>query len=131
MDMVWECKICNIKIVVNENNFPVHCRCGYTGKIDEAKIATEENKPLPSKMRMAVNFTKATIRDIKHGFKRITKEQYDARMKICGKPCDYVIIIDKAPRRCTHRSCGCFLNKKAWRRSEDCPMGYWEKLGDE
>ena len=129
-NLLWECKYCHIKVPMKPNEFPIYCRCGNIGTLEEAGEFD------PSIWKKAKNFAKATVRDIKTGFKRLTQEQFDRRLEMC-KGCSYVLmrdvkeagnIIDKIVFRCRHKKCGCFLQVKAWRTSEQCPMNHWEKI---
>jgi len=47
-------------------------------------------------------------------------------LAICNT-CVFCLKKDDKPYRCKHKSCGCFLEKKAWRKAERCPMGFWRE----
>ena len=120
---------------MRSNEFPVHCRCGNLGVLEEAVPYNKDKDP--SLIEMGVNLIRATNKALKNKLRRVTKEQYEERLKICAKPCEFVTmqniidkngnIIDRVPRRCRHKKCGCFLKTKAWLESEQCPMGYWNE----
>jgi len=77
---------------------------------------TPENLPaLPPTIQMAKNFVKAVAKHVSDGLKKVAFDQYKARLEVCNK-CPL-----RLKNRCTHPSCGCFLDKKAWWASEDCP----------
>lgn len=125
--VLWICNKCGLRVPTFK--FPVYCKCGNIGTIEEAIELTEENqKSLPSTARLAKNFAKATIKDIKHKFRRVSQEIYNKRLNICKHcPTNHVIKKNGQVYRCSHRNCGCFLSKKAWRESEKCPMGHWNE----
>ena len=106
--------------------------CGYQIQSD-MRVVVECMKPPeikgPSGAMLVKNLTKAVIKHVGSGAKKITQEQYDERLSICSD-CDF-----HHNNRCLHASCGCFLKKKAWWASEDCPFedgefpdGKWPKL---
>jgi len=75
---------------------------------------------LPSLPKMAVNLAKAVGKHLANGMKKVDFKEYQRRLDICnGCPL-------RLKTRCTHESCGCFLDKKAWWDSEECPLGNWE-----
>lgn len=89
----------------------------------------EQQKELPSTIQMAKNLMKAVGKHIVDGMRKVTFEEFQARLDVCNKcvpPDGY-----RVKNRCTHPSCGCFLDLKAWWRSEDCPMEKWPKLPNE
>lgn len=79
-------------------------------------------KTLPSNFKLIKNFTKAVIKHVLDAGKNVTPEEFMARLEICNG-CEM-----RLDNRCTHVECGCFLDKKAWWASEDCPMQKWPKL---
>lgn len=74
---------------------------------------------LPKTGTMAKNFIKAIGNHIKDGGKKVSKEDYEERLKQCDK------CVFHKNNRCTHMKCGCFLTKKARWKSEQCPIGRW------
>ena len=78
---------------------------------------------MPSTPRLIKNFTKAVVKHAKDGFNKVTVEEYNRRLQICGK-CEL-----REENRCSHVKCGCFLKRKAWWASEKCPIGKWEENG--
>lgn len=73
----------------------------------------------PSALKLARNFTKAVIRHVGDSLKKVDLPVYTSRINTCN-PCPL-----RVNTRCTHESCGCFLNKKAWWASEKCPLDKW------
>jgi len=134
-DLLWICSYCNKRVPMRVHEFPIHCRCGNVGVLEES-IPYDIDKD-PTLLGMAGNLLKATLKAARIKFRRVVKEEYDRRIKICSKPCEFVImrkvidkegkIIDSIPYRCRHKKCGCFLKTKAWLESEKCPMGYWNE----
>lgn len=82
---------------------------------------TPRQKTLPPMLKMAKNLATAVVKHIKDGGRNVTIEEYTERLAVCNG-CDM-----RLKNRCTHPSCGCFLDKKAWWASEDCPMEKWPK----
>ena len=78
-----------------------------------------EEPQLPSVARMAANLVKATAKHVADGLRKVSLQEYQDRLNICNT-CDIRI-----KNRCTHESCGCFIDKKAWWASEDCPLEKW------
>ena len=74
----------------------------------------------PNLIGKAKNLAKATAKHVAGGMKSATFEEYTERLSIC-KDCEY-----QEKSKCT--ICGCFLKKKAWWRTEDCPKDKWPKL---
>lgn len=82
-----------------------------------------DNQPaLPPTIQLAKNFVKAVYKHVVDGMAKVDVDQYADRLKVCNG-CAL-----RSGNRCTHPSCGCFLDKKAWWASEDCPLEKWEKL---
>jgi len=79
----------------------------------------QESPKLPSKTRMAKNFVKAVVRHVGDGMKKVDLKTYQHRLDVCN-PCHM-----RLKNRCTHEDCGCFIDKKAWWASEECPLGKW------
>lgn len=94
------------------------------------KIEIINQTQYPSTITLAKNFGKAMLNYAKSGFKHVTVEQYKDRLNICQgdigvKKCEHY---DNG--RCKHVDCGCFLSKKAWLSTENCPLGKWPKIED-
>lgn len=132
--LLWICPYCQKRVPMRAEEFPLYCRCGNVGVAEEAVPFNSDKDP--SLLEMGVNLLKAGQRAVKKKFKRVSKEEYNRRLEICSKPCEFVImrdvvdrsgkLVDKIPSRCRHKKCGCFLKNKAWLESENCPMGYWD-----
>ena len=129
MDLMWTCPTCGVVVPMKKDEFPIKCRCGNVGELEEASEKDDRKMRGPSCGVMGLNFAKATLKDIAHGFKRITEDQYNSRINTC-RDCKFSYNINGEPHRCLHRGCGCFLKLKAWRVSERCPEGYWEELSE-
>lgn len=98
-------------------------------EIVKRKPDPEAMPSLPPTIQMAKNFLKAAGKHVMDGMRKVTFEEYQARIDKCNKcvpPEGW-----RMQNRCTHPSCGCFLDIKAWWRSEDCPVEKWPKLQDE
>lgn len=90
----------------------------------EAFPKVEVIKPIPF-VYQPLNFTKALLKYIKSGGKKVTKEQYEERLKICEE-CRYR---DPETNKCT--VCGCKLSgifNKSMLPKERCPLGKWPPL---
>ena len=79
----------------------------------------------PGIFKMASNFTKAVVRHAADGGREVTPAEYAARLEVCNG-CEF-----QKNGRCLHANCGCFLSKKAWWRSENCPEGKWPDLDEQ
>lgn len=77
----------------------------------------------PSTLEMAKNLGKAVVNHTLNAGKNVSEEDYKKRLEICGG-CQF-----HKDGRCLHKSCGCFLKRKAWWESEKCPIGKWEEGG--
>ena len=79
---------------------------------------------LPPAIQMAGNLAKALAKHVMDGAKKVTTEQFKARIAVCNT-CPL-----RLKNRCTHPKCGCYLDVKAWWASEDCPDDppRWPKL---
>jgi hypothetical protein len=84
-----------------------------------ARIAQGGEPQLPSALRMAGNFVKAAVKHVGDGMRKVELQEYQQRLEICN---DCLL---RVKNRCTHESCGCFLDKKAWWASEECPLEKW------
>lgn len=78
----------------------------------------------PPVLKLAANFTKAVVKHIGDGMKKVSLQIYQHRLNVCNDclPPDGF----RVKNRCIHESCGCFIDKKAWWASEECPLGKWE-----
>lgn len=86
-----------------------------------AKQGGGDEPKLPSALKMAGNLTKAVVKHIGDGMRKVTIQEYQGRLNVCnGCPL-------RVKNRCTHESCGCFIDKKAWWASEDCPLDKWDE----
>jgi hypothetical protein len=135
-NLMWECERCGLMVPMQPKEFPIHCRCGELGTIEQAIPLTDENKnkrqnpnKMPSLPRLARNFGKALVESAKNRFRRVSKDIYDNRMRVCKKcPSDMVVLKDERPYRCSHESCGCFLVAKLLLESEECPEEHWLRV---
>ena len=130
------------KIIVKDENLPIVCHmCPLARELYSTPLVEgeniEDNKEnkiniqYPSTIGLVKNFSKAMINYAKSGFKHISVEQYKDRLKVCqgdvGIPqCEHY---DNG--RCKHVDCGCFLSKKAWLVSENCPENKWPNHHDQ
>ena len=73
----------------------------------------------PGVLRMGWNIATAIAGFVASGGKTVSEEVYKQRLEIC----------DTCPlregNRCSAKSCGCILEKKAKLASEKCPEGKW------
>jgi len=90
--------------------------------IEEARRAGMDVPTLPSNSKMMKNFFKAVVRHIGDGMKKVELTEYQRRLDVCND-CSL-----RLKNRCTHESCGCFIDKKAWWASEDCPLSKWPEV---
>jgi glycosyltransferase involved in cell wall biosynthesis len=80
----------------------------------------KKDKPkLPSKIKMAANLTKALADHVSTGGGATPKDEYKKRLEACTV-CD-----QRVDNRCA--VCGCFLDKKAAMKNQDCPLSRWPK----
>ena len=77
-------------------------------------------KSKPSSVRLAKNFGRAIINHIKDGLTKVSLQLYQKRLNTCNNCEEFY-----HEGRCLHPDCGCFLSKKAWWASENCPIGKW------
>lgn len=77
------------------------------------------NGSRPSLAQKGWNFTKAVGNHIADGFKHVTTEELQARLKICDT-CEM-----RDGDRCNSMNCGCILSIKAKWKSERCPLHKW------
>ena len=98
----------------------------FTPEERDALIAQARDEPtLPSSVKMAGNFAKATVKHIGNGMKKVDLPMYQRRLHVCNGcvPPDGL----RVKNRCTHESCGCFIDTKAWWSSEKCPLDKWQR----
>lgn len=97
-------------------------------------VAKPINGPIPidrgpTVAEMLLNYGKATIRDVRNGFRRVTEETFKERLAIC-RACP---LWDEDARggrgKCMHHRCGC-TKSKLHRASENCPLDRWPSLRD-
>ncbi|MEQ9586899.1 MAG: hypothetical protein RJS97_02960, partial [Parvibaculaceae bacterium] len=78
----------------------------------------------PGFIRRGLNFFKAASRHVADGMQLLEEDQVEARLNVC-RSCDHC---DTDKMVCLRPECGCFLKVKARWRSEECPLGKWEKV---
>lgn len=78
----------------------------------------------PSLLDMAKNFKKSTINWIKSGFKIVSKNQFNKRLKICRKCEKWDEDVRLGLGKCKAQGCGC-TKLKLWLQSENCPLHKW------
>lgn len=78
------------------------------------------DKKLPSTPKILKNFAKAVVKHVANGLETVSLPTYQNRLNICNK-CEM-----RSENRCTHEECGCFIDKKAWWASEECPLDKWD-----
>jgi hypothetical protein len=88
---------------------------------DKENIKNRIRIEAPNIVRKAWNFGKAITGFISNSGAKVSKEDYEKRLE----QCDGCIFRDG--NKCLHKSCGCFLTKKAQWSSQDCPLGRWPK----
>ena len=85
---------------------------------------SDEDKPeLPSMVRMATNFAKATAKYVASGKGMVSKDLHAKRLTICS------LCTMRLGDRCTE--CGCPIVDKAVRAVESCPLGFWPMTDEE
>ena len=84
----------------------------------ESPSESTTSPQLPSLLTQAKNFTKATVRHVAGGMRKVTQEIYNQRLALCTA-CEHYL-----RGRCS--KCGCFLRAKAWWASEKCPAEKWD-----
>ena len=88
-----------------------------------AQARGDAEPALPSTARMAGNIVKAVVKHVGDGMKKVDLPRYQHRLNICNDcvpPSGF-----RVKNRCTHESCGCFIDQKAWWASEECPLSKW------
>jgi hypothetical protein len=111
------------------NSKVVQCRqCGrrmhaVPGLAIERYNATCRTASGPSLHRKVINYTKAVARDLIAGRPRRTTEEVEAILVICrSNRCG---LYDATGGVCTHKRCGCKVERKAPYGMERCPVGLW------
>lgn len=87
----------------------------------ESILLFENNNTLPPLVKQLINLGKSTFDYAKSGFSNVSMEEYNRRLSIC-ESCE---LFRPSDRRCSHSSCGCFMDVKAWQSSANCPMNFW------
>lgn len=80
-------------------------------------LRRKNGKKMPATLQMAKNFGKALVKHIRNNMKKVDTNEYIKRIEVCNG-CD-----SRQDNRCLE--CGCFLDKKAWWASEECPRKKW------
>ncbi len=86
------------------------------------KDSGNKEREIPNIINRGKNLTKAIIKHAQNNCEFIEPEMYEERINICNS-CDY-----RNGRICTHPSCGCYLDEKAWWASENCPINKWGEI---
>lgn len=84
-------------------------------------IKSPPQPELPSLPQRAVNLSRAIVRHVADGCQRVSDEVQAERMAVCQQ-CDQYRASDQT---CSHKRCGCGVQKKTAWRSERCPLGKW------
>jgi hypothetical protein len=106
----------------------------------------ERQKPIVVKTQQAVNFTKAVVKHVATGRKKVSLEVIQERFEMCQNCPDGLFVqlegktIPKQLREggtvgtCSDRRCRCYIhgtekfpNKLAW-GSTSCPRGHWGRV---
>lgn len=98
----------------------VECEKEKTVEPEKEQVKKEDKViQYPSKLQMAKNLAKSTVKHIANGRQMVTKEEQEKRLEICGG-CEY---FDEKANRC--KDCGCMLSVKTKWASSTCPQGKW------
>ena len=84
---------------------------------DHSGGAAAPHQKMPSLARQAWNLARSLADFVADGCKTVTREQYQARLKVCDS-CEH-----RRSNRCM--KCGCRLSLKAQGRAFKCPEGKW------
>ena len=96
--------------------------CPYRNMPDDPDLPPVGEKPKgPGLMKLAGNFAKAVANHVKDGARKVTQEEFEARLEKCNS-CQFL-----QNNRCRHMKCVCFITKKARWRSEKCPIDRWDE----
>ena len=90
-------------------------------ELDDAQISPSRPSEFPPLHRQAWNLARSLADFVADGLKTLSKEEYEARLKICDA-CD-----QRRGNRCL--VCGCRLSLKARGRAFQCPLGKWPAVG--
>lgn len=88
------------------------------------------NPKSPSLLRKAVNFFNAARKHVMDGLNKCSVPEQTRRLAVCRRgSCGYYKPNGGCggTESCAHPACGCSLPHKASWKSEDCPLGLWEK----
>lgn len=106
----------------------LHLSCGdqyVHGEILRKEVipqeTPEEPKEYPPILEQGKNLLSSVSNFIRSGFELTPDEEYKKRLDICNN-CPS---LDQKAGRCTE--CGCFIKTKAKLKSDQCPLGKWEK----
>jgi hypothetical protein len=84
-----------------------------------------EGPPLPPVTNRILNYAKAQLAHTAKGRPEVSEEEWQRRMAICqSNQCGLATLVNERVR-CTHPSCGCFLEIKARWQEQQCPVGLW------
>lgn len=103
----------------------------------------KEPKSGPGTLQKAANFTKAAVKHVRSGRKKVSLEVIQERYAVC-RDCPSGLFVQLGPKSvprqlaevegvgtCTHRKCGCFIhsaevfpNKLSW-STTSCPRKHW------
>lgn len=95
---------------------------------------------LPKGFKLAANLANHLVLIHKHykttGRIKVSTEQLHRRLETCNKCPSGKMVVKDGVMRCTHKSCGCYLNNpdnrpllggKAEYEALDCDMDHWDK----
>lgn len=83
----------------------------------------------PTLSEMVANYGRATVRDIKAGFKRVSESVFLERLATCRACSKWDEDARLGFGKCRHRDCGC-TKSKLHRVAEKCPLDRWPILPD-
>lgn len=75
----------------------------------------------PSLFRRAWNFIRALIQHVRDGMRKAPPSEIRRRLALC-ESCH---LFNATDRTCTHKSCGCMIDRKCPWRDQRCPVGRW------
>jgi hypothetical protein len=88
-------------------------------RIDYMKKKDKNNAP--GAIKRAANFATAMAKHVQDGLADVSMDEYVKRLETCNA-CEL-----QKDGVCEHENCGCILSRKAWWRSESCPLDKWPK----
>ena len=110
------------------DDFDRKCPLGIV--VEDSDKSLTDNLPepeLPPVVEQAKNFTKAMGKAAKAAIKgeqvRVDKKTHDQRVSTCRQ----CMLFIQSKARCSHPQCGCYVDKKAWLATEECPEGFWSE----